>query len=135
MNLPQANILVERALAAYRSKSFEAAEELWAAAGELCAESKQWVGVAACHLNRGNALANLCRFAEAIIEFDRAQPIFTEFNSEVGVAGCRLSRGDALLNLGRFSEAIPEFDKAAAVFSQHEEWIYVALSHLSRGDA
>jgi tetratricopeptide (TPR) repeat protein len=81
MNLSQANMLVEQALSAYQSKSFADAEELWAAAGKLCAEGEQWIGVASCHLNRGNSLANLGRFAEAIAEFDRAEPIFVQFQS------------------------------------------------------
>src|SRR5215475_11417885 len=122
MNLSQANTLVEQALSAYQSKRFADANELWAAAGKLCAERGQWVGVAACHLNRGNSLANLGRFAEAIAEFDQAEPVFDQFRSEIGVAGCQISRGDALANLGRFDEAISEFDKAEAVFAQYEEW-------------
>src|SRR5262252_1659151 len=98
MNLPQANMLVEQALSAYQSKRFADAEELWAAAGKLCAAGGQWIGVASCHLNRGNALANLGRFAEAVAEFDSAEPIFYQFKSDIGVAGCRISRGDALAN-------------------------------------
>jgi tetratricopeptide (TPR) repeat protein len=99
MNRLQANILVEQALSAYQSKRFADAEELWAAAGKLCAEGEQWIGVASCHLNRGAALANLGRFAEAVSEFDRAEPIFNHFKSDIGVAGCRISRGDALLQI------------------------------------
>src|SRR5262245_17499694 len=126
MNLSQAKILVEQALSAYQSKRFVDAEELWAAAGKLCAGGQQWIGVASCHLNRGNALANLGRFAEAIAEFDNAEPIFNHFKSEIGVAGCRISRGDALANLRRFDAAINEFDEAEAVFAQYEEWNYFA---------
>src|SRR5262245_29890707 len=125
MNLSQANVLVEQALSAYRSKSFADAEELWAAAGKLCAEDGQWIGVASCRLNRGNTLANLGRFAEAVAEFDQAEPVFVQFQSEIGVAGCRISRGEALANLRRFDEAISEFDEAEAVFAQCEEWNYV----------
>jgi tetratricopeptide (TPR) repeat protein len=117
MNLSQVNMLVEQALSAYQSKSFADAEELWAAAGKLCAAGEQWIGVASCRLNRGNSLANLGRFAEAIAEFDRAEPIFVQFQSEIGAAGCRISRGDALANLRRFDEAISEFDEAEAVFA------------------
>src|SRR5215468_6109320 len=98
MNLSQANILIEQALEAYQSKRFTDSEGLWAAAGKLCAEDEQWVGVASCHLNRGNALANLGRFAEAIAEFDQAEPIFAHFKSDIGAAGCRISRGEALAN-------------------------------------
>ena len=98
MNLSQANILVEQALDAYQNKRFADAEELWAAAGKLCAEGGQWICVASWRLNRGNALANLGRFAEAIAEFDLAEPVFDQFQSEIGAAGCRISRGDAMAN-------------------------------------
>src|SRR5262245_43803270 len=129
MKLSQANILVEHALIAYQSRRFTEAEELWDAAGKLCAEGQQWIGVASCHLNRGNALANLVRFSEAIAEFDSAEPIFDCFKSDIGVAGCRISRGDALANLRRFDEAISEFNKAEMVFAQYGEWSYVARSN------
>src|SRR5215471_21007727 len=130
MNLSQADTLIEQALGAYQSGRFADAEELWSAAGKLCAEGGQWIGVASCHLNRGNALANLGRFPEAIAEFDQAEPIFYQFKSDIGVAGCRISRGDALANIRRFDEAISEFDEAEAVFTQYEEWNYVARSNL-----
>src|SRR5262244_4123985 len=120
MNLSQANVLVEQALDAYQNKRLADAEELWAAAGKLFAEGGQWIGVASCHLNRGNSLANLGRFSEAIAEFDQGEPIFVQFRSEIGVAGCQISRGDALANLRRFDEAIPEFDKAEAIFTHYE---------------
>src|SRR5262245_27611221 len=106
MKMSQADTLVQQALGAHQSKRFADAEHLWAAAGKLCAEGGQWVGFASCHLNRGNALANLGLFAEAIGEFDQAEPVFTQFRSGIGVAGCRISRGDALANLSRFDEAI-----------------------------
>src|SRR5262245_22045014 len=128
MDLSPAKILVEEALGAYQCKRFADAEDLWAAAGKLCAEGEQWMGVASCHLNRGNALANLGRFAEAIDEFDRGEQIFYRFKSEIGVAGCRISRGDALANLRRFDEAITEFDKAEIGFARYEEWNYIARS-------
>src|SRR5262249_13199141 len=116
MNLSQANILIEQALDAYQSKKFADAAELWEKAGKRCDDGRQWVGVATCHLNRGAALANLGRFAEAIVEFDKAEPVFARFHSEIGAAGCRISRGDALTYLGRFDEAISEFDKAEEIF-------------------
>jgi len=54
MNLSQANILIEQALDAHQCKRFADAEELWGAAGNLCAEGEQWIGAASCHLNRGS---------------------------------------------------------------------------------
>ena len=76
MNLSQANMLFEQALSAYQSKSFADAEGLWAAAGKLCAEGEQWIGVASCHLNRGNSLANLGRCEQSVADCEQSESIF-----------------------------------------------------------
>jgi tetratricopeptide (TPR) repeat protein len=80
-------------------------------------------GFAEAHNNRGAALQDLKRFAEALASYDRALAIRPDY------AEAHSNRGAALYELDRPEEALASYDRALAILPAH------AQAHYNRGNA
>ena len=78
---------------------------------------------AAAYIDRGNALSDLKRFADALASYDKAIALKPDF------AMAHNNRGNALLNLMRPAEALASYDKAIALEPDF------AMAHNNRGNA
>ena len=79
---------------------------------------------------RANALTAMGRYAEALGECDRAEPILAEHFGEgsVVVACCRNQRAHTYLRIGLFSDAIANWERAVEIFDRNREARGAALS-------
>ncbi len=72
-------------------------------------------------MNRGNALSNLGRLAEAVTAYDEAVAILRRLvdsgRGELAndLAGALMNRGNALSDLGKLAEAVTAYDEAVAI--------------------
>lgn len=70
------------------------------------------IGVARCLQNRGNVLARLGRYYEALSSLERAQQSFRRMGENTGAAFALHSTGAVYLGLGRYSAALRAFQQA-----------------------
>jgi len=78
---------------------------------------------AACHANRGKALAGLGRLPEALASYDRAVALAPAYPE------AHLNRGNALRALGRNEQALVSYDRALELAPAYAE------AHSNRGNA
>ena len=76
-------------------------------------------------MNKGIALRNLTRLAEALAEYDKALAIYERLVDEEqqthlanGLAKAYMNKGNALADLTRLAEALAEYDKAIAIYER-----------------